>query len=125
MHTTSIMYQELEEFITSLLKHNRTSAVVVEGKKDKKAVEELGCKQVYCIDTHLYLLAEKVSLKHKKVIILTDLDAEGKKLHALLKSHFAQLGVHVVEEPREHLFETTIRQVEGLTTHLKRQSLLK
>lgn len=105
--------REVEEFLDKL--GNTDKPVIVEGVKDKKALEAVGVKRVYCLNkAPLYKVVEDVAVS-SRVIILTDLDSEGRRLYGKLKTQLQHLGVEVDNYFREFLFRNTkIRQIEGL-----------
>jgi len=93
--------------------------VIVEGKNDAATLEKLGFEKIIILKKGPnYKTVE--SIDEKKVIILTDLDAEGKKVYYELKKNFDQRGVFVDNTLRELLFKTELRQIEGLTRYLER-----
>ena len=103
----------VQEWI-ALLAHE-TCPIIVEGKKDKKALETFGITRVFTIDRPLFEIVELISEKYKCVIILTDLDKAGKKLYAKLASDFSKRGVHVDNSFLEFLFKhTSLSHIEGL-----------
>ena len=107
---------ELELF--PLIQHiiDNNLLVIVEGKKDQKALQELGVEKVMTLDTH-HKLVEKVT--EKEVVLVVDLDKEGKKLYGKLKDMFSRRGVKVNDKLRHYLFKnTTLRQIEGLTRYV-------
>lgn len=107
---------ELEDFITACrFAQAPDTLFVVEGKNDVRALEAIDIEPVWELDTELYLFVEKVAERFDKVVLLTDLDSEGKRLYKLLKSHCARFGLKVLDAPREALFTTKISQVEGLS----------
>ena len=90
--------------------------VIVEGKKDKKALEGLGVKRIVELEAH-HSLVEKID--EKEVVLLVDLDKEGKKIYGRLKDVLSRRGVKVNDKLRHYLFrDTQLRQVEGLATYL-------
>ncbi|PIN73015.1 hypothetical protein COV22_01675 [Candidatus Woesearchaeota archaeon CG10_big_fil_rev_8_21_14_0_10_47_5] len=90
-------------------------AVIVEGIRDKRALKTLGFRHVFTINKPLYALAEEVASCYKQVIILTDLDAEGKRLYRRLKRELQRLGVRIEDGFRLAILRhTKIRQIEGL-----------
>ena len=105
---------EIEEFLSRLGRTEK--AVVVEGRKDKVALEALGVRKVLCLNHRpVYKVAEEVAAGNRKVVILTDLDREGKKLYGKIKTHLQHLGVEIDNHFREFLLrKTKVRQVEGL-----------
>lgn len=90
--------------------------VIVEGKKDKKALEEFGIKNILTFDAH-HALAEKIN--EKEVVLLVDLDKEGKKIYGKLKDILSRKGIKINDKLRHYLFRNTkLRQIEGLVTYI-------
>ncbi len=113
--------KSFDEWLT-YLKQKKT-LILVEGQSDKVALESLGVKNIKTIAQQpFYKVAE--SLQEKEIIILTDLDDEGKKLFAKLNQYCQQQGIRVDNRPREFLFRhTTLAQIEGLPRYLLSQDL--
>jgi DNA phosphorothioation-dependent restriction protein DptG len=107
----------IEEML-ALVEKEKDSLVIVEGKKDKKALEEIGFTNIIVLDKPLYEVVEQVN--DKRVILLTDLDKEGKLLYSKLKKEFDKRGIVVNNKLRNLLFKTELRQIEGLTSYLKK-----
>lgn len=106
--------------ILDMLEQKKDVLTVVEGTWDRKALEAFGFSTIImCERLALYKVVEIVE-KGSRVQILTDLDAEGKKIYARLRSDFKQRGVFVDDELRELLFRTQLRQIEGLKNYLDR-----
>jgi 5S rRNA maturation endonuclease (ribonuclease M5) len=116
--------QEDYERLVGLFERLRTSAVpvVVEGKKDKAALEALGLQRVIALDRRpLYAVAEEVMALGTACIVLTDLDAEGRKLYARLAHDLRDHGVDIDDTLRNFLSRNTeLRQIEGLPRYLER-----
>src|SRR3989344_2294319 len=90
----------------------RDVLVVVEGKKDARALREFGARRILELDT-VYTTVE--SIDEKEVVLLVDLDKEGRKMYARLNDELSRRGVTVNNRLRHYLFkETKIRQIEGL-----------
>ena len=93
-------------------------ALVVEGKRDKEALELLGfgSSTVFVLNKKpLYAVAEEIAAGCKEAVILTDLDAEGKKLYGRLNAMLQHLGVKVDNSLRNFLYKNTkLRQIEGI-----------
>ena len=105
---------ELFPLIQQIIDNNLL--VIVEGKKDRKALQELGVEKIMTLDAH-HKLVEKVT--EKEVVLLVDLDKEGKKLYSQLKDLLSRRGVKVNDKLRHYLFRNTkLRQVEGLTRYV-------
>lgn len=103
---------------------NSRKLIIVEGKKDKNALEKLGVKNVISISRKpIYAFVEGVHAK--EVIILTDLDKEGKKLYHTLKHNLQKRGIEVDNYFREYLFKNSrITQMEGLAHYLEKKKLV-
>jgi len=89
------------------LSHNDHSLIIVEGKKDKLALNKLGIENVNSINEPIYLVIEKLVNYNKEIIILTDLDKMGKKLYARLKRDLTERGITIDNYFREFLFKHT------------------
>ena len=122
--------EQLREHINTMIRDE--NIVVVEGIKDKKALEEFGIRNILVLNKRpLYAVVEKVATvvdKTKKltgekisVVILTDLDKTGKKLYGKLNSDLQHFGVRIDNKFREFLFnETKLRQIEGMKKYVER-----
>lgn len=111
-----------EEIINEIekLKQKKT-LIIVEGVRDKTALETFGLSNIMVLSGKpLYEAAE--SVKEKEVVLLTDLDGEGKKLYAILKNIFTKTGINVDDSFRKLLSKTELRQIEGLASYLGRKN---
>lgn len=94
------------------------AAIIVEGKKDKAALEKagIGSSRIFVLNRKpLFAVAEEVAAVCKEAAILTDLDEEGKKIYGRLNTLLQRLGVRVDNSIRNFLFKNTrLRQVEGI-----------
>ena len=98
--------------------------IIVEGKKDKAALNKLGLTKIFTIKVPLFKLCENISKKYNEVIILTDLDKEGRKLYSKLKENLERNGVKIDNSFRHFLFkETKLTQIEGLVTYIENSKL--
>lgn len=92
--------------------------IIVEGKKDKIALENLGCKNIITLNgsnAGLYNIIEKLPENCKEAVILTDLDKKGKQLYHRIKKILTVNKIKVDDRFRIYLFkETKVRQIEGL-----------
>jgi 5S rRNA maturation endonuclease (ribonuclease M5) len=117
-----LAFEELEEWLSGLIEDE--ALIIVEGKRDRSALISCGidASRIVTIDRPLYAIVERVSACSKKVVILTDLDSEGKKLYGSLKHDLCQQGVYVDKYFREFLFKNTgVKHIEGLYTYLRRR----
>lgn len=95
--------------------------VVVEGKKDKAALQKLGITNIMELSKKpLFQIVEEISNSNKECIILTDLDKEGKQIYSKLSSNLQKHGVKISNKFREFLFKyTKLRQIEGIYTYFE------
>jgi 5S rRNA maturation endonuclease (ribonuclease M5) len=117
-----------EEVFEELLKcvdNSKDKLVIVEGINDKKSLEKLGFTNIFYINRlPLYKVIDFLMDK-KEVVILVDLDKEGRKIYSQLKEQFLNNGVKVNDELRELLFKTELRQIEGLARYIERKEAQK
>jgi len=112
--------KDLSDWIQQLKKTEKL--IIVEGKKDKAALENLGIKNIITINKPLFAIVEEISAIAKECIILTDLDEEGRKLYAYLKRNLPRNGVKVDVVFREFLFKKTkLTHIEGLQKYLSKE----
>ena len=110
--------KDLDDFIKRLKVSEKL--IIVEGLKDKRALESFGIKNIMTLKKPLYKVIEEASEKSKDIIILTDLDSKGRELFGRLNSGLQRHGVRVDKTFREFLFRNTkLRQIEGITTYIK------
>ncbi len=115
--------EDLKDWIKALGKSGK--AIIVEGPKDKKALERFGVKKIFVLSKKSLLeTAEDIASKYNEVIILTDLDKKGRELYGKLSKDLNKLGVKIDKKFREWLFKNTdLRQIEGLESYLKNSRL--
>ena len=93
-------YEELESVIQEL--DGFVDAIIVEGIRDKEALEELGITKEIVMysskpDTEF---VDYLSSRHKKVTILTDYDRAGKEFNKKLSARLEHAGVKVENQYR-------------------------
>ena len=107
--------ETLQDWIIQLKQTEKL--IIVEGKKDKKALETLGIKNIVTFSNSPYFSIENIN--EKEVIILTDLDAHGRKLYSILRHNLQKRGIKVDHNFREFLFkETKVTCIESLAKHI-------
>ena len=117
------MNKTAEEFNKILEKiRNLNILIIVEGKKDKAALQRLGIKNVMELEKKpLFQVVEKVAEFNEECIILTDMDKKGKQLYGKLSHDLQARGIKINNEIRNFLFKKTkLRQVEGIDSYLER-----
>jgi 5S rRNA maturation endonuclease (ribonuclease M5) len=109
--------QTIEEWVVELQASGKT--VIVEGKKDARALRMLGITRVVTLSRKpLFAIIEEVADCADEVVILTDLDKTGKQLYGTLAKGLASLGVQVDNRFREFLLRCKLSHVEGLATYV-------
>ncbi len=107
---------KIQEEIQKIIENK--SLVIVEGKKDKESLNNLGIENViYLKNKPLFEFVE--NLDEKDVVILTDLDLEGRKLFSKLRHLLQRRGFNINNNLRNVLFRSNLRCIEGLDTYLK------
>jgi 5S rRNA maturation endonuclease (ribonuclease M5) len=100
----------LKEFLDSI-----RGVVIVEGLKDKKALESLGVGDIVQLHAGKSMLEVVEKLQgSKNVAILTDLDQNGKILRKKLLTLFPMYGIMEDKKPREILARMRVSHIEGL-----------
>lgn len=108
--------EELEKFEEEILLLKKEELVIVEGIKDKSALKKFGVKRIITLGQPLYKIVEMCK---EEAAVLTDLDAEGRRIHSRIKNELSRRGVKVNDRFRNFLFKyTKLRQVEGLETYI-------
>lgn len=112
---------ELHDWLVKLRESGK--AIIVEGPKDRAALEHFAVPVTAVLSEQpLFAVAERIAASHRDAVILTDLDAEGRKLYAKLVPILQRLGVRIDGSFREFLFrETELAHIEGLVTYAARQ----
>jgi 5S rRNA maturation endonuclease (ribonuclease M5) len=91
--------------------------VIVEGKKDEAALRALGLTHITTLNKPLFEVVEDVARVSKSVVILTDLDSQGKELFGILNEGLQRNGVKVDTAFRRFLLRNTpLRHIEGIAT---------
>lgn len=116
------MNKKIDEFYNFIEKiKNSGTLVVVEGKKDKIALQKLGISNIMELNKKpLFQIVENIASSNEECLILTDLDKKGKEIYAKLNSNLQKNGVRVNNKFREFLFRhTRLRQIEGIDSYLE------
>ncbi len=114
-----VLFSCMNDFNGFLGRLKQAKLIIVEGKKDKQALSKFGIKNIFVLNGPLYKNIEEISKKAKEVVILTDLDKEGRKLFSRLNSRLQERGIKVDNSFREFLFkETKLRQIEGIDSYI-------
>lgn len=106
--------ETIEEWVEGLKNSNKL--IIVEGKKDKKALENFGIKNIKFLSGSIYKFIE--SIREKEVILLFDLDPEGKRLYSIFNKELSKRGIKIDHKFREFLFRTKLTNIEGLIHYI-------
>ena len=124
--------QEIEEIIEKIKEEidDNKLIILVEGKKDKRALMDLDIKeQVFILNgKDIWNRLEEIVNKNPKkhILILTDFDKEGKKLYGKITKDLERLGMKIDKKYREFLQKRTkVSHVEGLCTYIEKQNIYK
>ena len=112
--------EELLEFRDRLARSAKL--IIVEGPKDMSSLRAISVTNPILMLSKkpLYAVAEQAASLSKDIVILTDLDTEGKKLFGRLSTDLQHLGCRIDNTFREFLFKKTkLRQIEGIKTYLE------
>lgn len=110
--------QDLEKF--------KDYIIIVEGKKDVRAMKDLGFKKIYPLHKISISLRERVEeicsniKKEDLVCILTDSDKQGKKYHATIKKILQEHGIKIDSSLRKIIMSEGLSHIEGLETFVKK-----
>ncbi len=100
---------------------NESWAILVEGKRDKWALEKFGVQNVVELKGRNYHdVAEALADKYKGVVLLMDFDPEGETIFQKLSKILPGYGLRIDTSFRERLRETGITFVEKIPQKLKR-----
>lgn len=114
----------IEELLEELLCFSTEGNIIlVEGKRDKNSLRELGIKGRIELVTHhpLTEVCEKIAATGKEVVILTDWDRRGTILEKKISEHLEHYGIKVEHQLRKRilsLVQKDIKDVESLYTHI-------
>ncbi len=95
--------------------------VIVEGKKDKIALEKIGFENIFIFHGKpFYKAVENIEkLKPEECIILTDFDRKGRYLYHSLKKELERRGIRIKDRLRRAMLRERISHIEGLATFIQ------
>ena len=117
--------EEIEEVIEKI--REEEPIIIVEGIKDKKALEAFQIKNIIILNgkdiwNRIEQTVEKnrKETKEREFLILTDFDKKGKELYGKIAKNLDKLGAKINKEYREFFQKKTkLSHVEGLETYVK------
>jgi 5S rRNA maturation endonuclease (ribonuclease M5) len=117
--------ERLREVLESLYEANKLVPVIVEGRRDARALRRLGLVGEI-ITLHrgkgIYEFCQHIDNSHRKAILLLDWDREGenlfKRLGRNLSGHWEEFSIF--REALKALCQKDIKDVEGIPKLLRR-----
>lgn len=116
--------EKLEELILELQQMSGKGAlIIVEGKRDRKALRALGITGtiMLCTKKSILVFCDEVAREYNSVIVLTDWDKKGDKLAALMEGYLRSTSTAVNVDIRrniKNLVQKRIKDIESLDTHI-------
>ncbi len=116
--------EKLEGLILELQQMSDKGAVIiVEGKRDRKALRALGITGDIELGTKKSILVfcEDVAREYNNVIVLTDWDEKGDKLASLMEGYLRSTSASVnmdIRKKIKNLVQKRIKDIESLDTHI-------
>ena len=108
---------DLEDWINQLKDSNKL--ILVEGKKDRAALNSLGITNIIIINKPLFEIVEIIADSVKECILLTDLDPEGRKMYSYISRNLKRKGIKIDDKYRIYLYRNTkLRNIEGIRNYL-------
>jgi 5S rRNA maturation endonuclease (ribonuclease M5) len=117
--------ENLQKALEELKEENAATPVIVEGEKDARSLRNLGLEgEIITVNkgSSLFNFCERVSTKHKLVVVLTDWDSRGGTLCRRIQEGLAANGAKSNLEYRQRiavLCRKDVKDVEGLPNYLR------
>ena len=109
--------EDFLELVDELIDENRDVPIIVEGRKDRRALKALGFRGMIYTINHgipLFNFCEEISRRHERVIILTDWDSRGGRTAKVLREAFAANGVKSRDDARARLARICKKEVKDI-----------
>lgn len=116
--------EQLDGLILELQQMSDKGAlIVVEGKRDRKALRALGITGPIKLGTKKSILVfcEDIAREYNNVIILTDWDEKGDKLASLMEGYLRSTSATVnmdIRKKIKNLVQKRIKDIESLDSHI-------
>ncbi|MGC9079307.1 MAG: toprim domain-containing protein [Nanopusillaceae archaeon] len=110
--------KKIVDFLYNIKSRERT-LIIVEGRRDKEALNKMGIKNVYTI--YELRKMENIFLDYKEAIILTDNDKKGNKLYLYVKNILESEGLTINNYYRKKFFNIfKVKEVEDINKKIDR-----
>ncbi|MDD2666422.1 MAG: DNA primase [Methanocellales archaeon] len=116
--------QQIEQILCEIKDlSNEGAVIIVEGKKDRDALNELGISDQISLASYPPLLnfAESISRKTNQAIILTDWDSRGKKMAKKISGYLQASNTkpnNLIRNKIKKLVRKEVKDVEGLSGYV-------
>ena len=104
----------MKEWLDKLRNASKDSAVLVEGKRDKRALQKYGIKNVITLEGKRFTELPDLLEGFSRVILLFDLDKHGERIKEKVKEILTKQGYILIEDFREELRHMGINFVEDI-----------
>lgn len=104
----------LESWLKRLREASKRNAVLVEGKRDRRALQSLGVKNIFTLEGKRFSDLPDLLEGFEGIILLFDLDKHGERINSKVKEILASQGYILIEDFREELKELGILFVEDI-----------
>ena len=118
--------EALEELISALLEASqRGAAIIVEGRRDKMALQSLGASGPVIMASSKSILdmAEEAASQYQEIVVLTDWDEKGEEMALLIEQHLRctqSLANMEIRSRLKRLVKKEIKDVESLGFYVER-----
>lgn len=118
--------EALEELIGALLEASqRGAAIIVEGRRDKMALQSLGASGPVIMASSKSILdmAEDAASQYQEIVVLTDWDEKGEEMALLIEQHLRctkSLANMEIRSRLKRLVRKEIKDVESLGFYVER-----
>ena len=110
--------EQLENILDELQEMSSTHICLIEGNKDRRALDNLGLEDLKTIEVQReggpLRAAEMVSSMGKEAVILTDWDDRGNRIEKDLREQLDALCVRYDTEIRERLRDICIKDIKDV-----------
>lgn len=93
---------------------SKESAVLVEGKRDREALQRYGIRHIFTLESKRFTDLPDLLEGFEKVILLFDLDKQGERIEKKVKEILSREGYILIEDFREELRALGITFVEEI-----------
>lgn len=116
-------FEYIIERVEKLKDLSLDAPIIVEGKKDERALREVGIDgdilRVHT-STSLVEFCDTVAASYKEVILFTDLDSAGKKIGRVVKKYLTDKGVKVNDNiARKLMYALDTTETENVSKRLE------